>query len=323
MQAFVFNQRRKQFQDPRVRKAFNLAFNFEEANRKLFYSLYVRVGSYFDNSELASKGLPEGRELEILNEMRDELPPEVFTAEFKNPVNLTPEAFRDHMREASKLLAEAGWTLQQENAADDSCGTFCSIMRTVGLSSARKENILRNAQGEPFEAEFLIDSPDFERIVIPYAQDLQKLGIKARARVVDSAQYKRRTDAHDYDIIVDNFAQSESPGNEQRDFWGSAAADKDGSNNTAGIKNPAIDKLIDKVVFATDRAELLAATHALDRALLWNYYVVPQWHYPFERLAYWDEFGRPQTLPSRSAAVAQVWWIDPEKQKALAAARGQ
>ena len=323
MQAFVFNLRRPQFQDPRVRKAFNLAFNFDEANRKLFYNLYVRVESYFDNSELASKGLPQGRELEILNEMRDEVPPEVFTTEFKNPVNHTPEEFRDHMREASKLLAEAGWTLQQETAADDSCGTFCSILRTVGLSSGRKENVLRNAKGEPFEVEFLIDSPDFERIVIPYAQDLQKLGIKARARVVDSAQYKRRTDAHDYDIIVDNFAQSESPGNEQRDFWGSAAADKDGSNNTAGIKNPAVDKLIDKVVFAKDREELLAATHALDRVLLWNYYVVPQWHYPFERVAYWDVFGRPQTLPSRSSAVTQVWWMDPDKQKALAAARGQ
>lgn len=323
MQAFVFNLRRPQFHDPRVRKAFNLAFNFDEANRKLFYNLYVRVESYFDNSELASKGLPQGRELEILNEMRDEVPPEVFTTEFKNPVNHTPEEFRDHMREASKLLAEAGWTLQQETAADDSCGTFCSILRTVGLSSGRKENVLRNAKGEPFEVEFLIDSPDFERIVIPYAQDLQKLGIKARARVVDSAQYKRRTDAHDYDIIVDNFAQSESPGNEQRDFWGSAAADKDGSNNTAGIKNPAVDKVIDKVVFAKDREELLAATHALDRVLLWNYYVVPQWHYPFERVAYWDVFGRPQTLPSRSSAVTQVWWMDPDKQKAIAAARGQ
>ncbi len=323
MQAFVFNLRRKQFQDPRVRKAFNLAFNFEEANRKLFYDLYVRVGSYFDNSELASKGLPEGRELEILNEVRDEVPPDVFTAEWKNPVNATPEDFRNHMREASKLLAEAGWTLQQETVADSDCGVFCSILRTVGLSSARKENVLRNAQGETLEAEFLIDSPEFERIVIPYAQDLQKLGVKTRVRVVDSAQYKRRTDAHDYDIIIDTFAQSESPGNEQRDFWGSAAADKDGSNNTAGIKNPAIDKLIDKVVFAKDRDELLAATHALDRVLLWNYYVVPQWHYPFERVVTWDEFGRPEKLPERSAALFQTWWIDPEKQKALATARGQ
>jgi len=323
MQAFVFNLRRKQFQDPRVRHAFNLAFNFEEANKKLFYDLYVRVDSYFANSELAATGLPQGRELEILNEVRDEIPPQVFTTEWKNSVNRTPEEFRDHMREASKLLAEAGWKLEQQSAADDACGFFCKTLRTVGLVSAKTENVLRNAQGATFEVEFLIDSPDFERIVIPYAQDLQKLGIKARARVVDSAQFKRRTDAHDYDIIIDNFAQSESPGNEQRDFWGSAAADKDGSNNTAGIKNPAVDKLIDKVVFAKDREELLAATHALDRVLLWNYYVVPQWHYPFERVAYWDVFGRPQKLPSRSSAVTQVWWIDPEKQKALATAHGQ
>ena len=323
MQAFVFNQRREQFKDVRVRKAFNLAFNFEEANKKLFYNLYVRVKSYFDNSELASKGLPQGRELEILNEVKDEVPPEVFTTEWKNPVNKTPEDFRDHLREASKLLADAGWTLKEQAAADDKCGFFCGILRTVGLSSAPTENVLRNAQGETLDAEFLIDSPEFERIVVPYVQDLQKLGIKASVRVVDSAQYKRRTDAHDYDIIVDNFAQSESPGNEQRDFWGSASADKDGSTNTAGIKNPAVDKLIDKVVFAKSRDELVAATHALDRVLLWNYYVVPQWHYPFERLAYWDIFGRPATLPSRSAALMQVWWIDPEKQKALAAERGQ
>ena len=323
MQAFVFNQRRKQFQDPRVRHAFALAFNFEEANKKLFYDLYVRVGSFFDNSELAAKGLPQGRELEILNEVRDEVPAEVFTTEWKNPVNAKPEDFRNHLREASKLLSEAGWTLQQETVDDGSCGLFCGLLRTVGLSSAPKSNVLRNAQGEPLIAEFLIDSPEFERIVIPYVQDLQKLGIKASARVVDSAQYKRRTDAHDYDIIVDNFAQSESPGNEQRDFWGSAAADKDGSNNTAGIKNPAVDKLVDKVVFAKDREELLAATHALDRVLLWNYYVVPQWHYPYQRIVTWDVFGRPSTLPSRSPALEQVWWMDAEKKKALAAARGR
>jgi microcin C transport system substrate-binding protein len=323
MQAFVFNQRRKQFQDPRVRKAFNLAFNFEEANKKLFYDLYVRVGSYFDNSELAAKGLPQGRELEILNELRDEVPPEVFTTEWKNPVNRTPEDFRNHMREASKLLAEAGWTLQEVNAAEEEkCGFFCSILRTVGLSSAKKENVLRNAEGDVLTAEVLIDSPEFERIVVPYVQDLQKLGIKASVRVVDSAQYKRRTDAHDYDIIIDNFAQSESPGNEQRDFWGSAAADKDGSNNTAGIKNPAIDKLIDKVVFAKDREELLAATHALDRVLLWNYYVVPQWHTPFDRLSMWDMFRRPDKLPSRNTSFLRVWWYDDAAAKRLVEARG-
>ena len=323
MQAFVFNQRRKQFQDPRVRRAFALAFNFEEANKKLFYDLYVRVGSYFGDSELSAKGLPQGRELEILDEVRNEVPAEVFTTEWKNPVNSAPEDFRNHLREASKLLAEAGWTLQEVPVEDGSCSVFCSILRTVGLSSAPKANVLRNAAGETLDAEFLLDSPEFERIVLPYVQDLQKLGIKAGARVVDSAQYKRRTDAHDYDIIVDTFAQSESPGNEQRDFWGSAAVDKNGSNNTAGIKNPAVDKLIDKVVFAKDRAELVAATNALDRVLLWNFYVVPQWHYPFERLATWDIFGRPQTLPSQTSALSQVWWMDTEKQKALAAARGR
>jgi microcin C transport system substrate-binding protein len=322
MQAFVFNQRRKQFQDPRVRKAFGLAFNFEEANKKLFYNLYVRVGSYFDNSELAAKGLPQGRELEILKEVENEVPPEVFTTEWKNPVNATQEDFRNHMREASKLLAEAGWTVHQEAVADE-CGVFCSVVRAVGLSSAPKSNVLRNAAGQTLDAEFLIDSPEFERIVLPYVQDLQRLGVKASVRIVDSAQYKRRTDAHDYDIIVDTFPQSESPGNEQRDFWGSAAADKDGSNNTAGIKNPAIDKLVDKVVFAKDRDELIAATHALDRVLLWNYYVVPQWHYPFERLATWDKFGRPDPLPSRTSALLQTWWFDPAKEKALADARNK
>jgi microcin C transport system substrate-binding protein len=323
MQAFVFNQRRKQFQDPRVRKAFALAYNFEEANKKLFYNSYVRVGSYFDNSELAAKGLPQGRELELLNEVKDQIPPEVFTTEWKNPVNATPEDFRNHMREASKLLNEAGWTLQEVAVEDGSCGTFCSIMRSVGLSAAPKANVLRNAQGETLNAEILLVQPEFERIALPYVQDLQKLGIKASLRIVDSAQYKRREDTHDYDIIVDNFAQSESPGNEQRDFWGTAAADHDGSRNTAGIKHPAVDKLIDKIVFATDREDLLAATHALDRVLLWNFYVVPQWHYPFERIAYWDEFGRPAKLPSQTSALSQVWWYDAEKQKALDAARGR
>lgn len=297
MQAFVFNQRRKQFQDPRVRRAFGLAFNFEEANKKLFYNSYVRVGSYFDNSELAAKGLPQGKELEILNEVKDEVPPEVFTTEWKNPVNAAPDDFRKHMREASQLLAAAGWTL--------------------------KGSKLTNAQGETLNAEFLTDSPDFQKIILPYVQDLQKLGINASIRVVDSAQYKRREDTHDYDVIVDNFPQSESPGNEQRDFWGSAAADRDGTRNTAGIKNPAVDKLIDKIVFAKDREELLAATHALDRVLLWNFYVVPQWHYPYERIAYWDVFGRPAKLPSQTSALMQTWWFDADKQKALATARGQ
>lgn len=323
MQGFVFNLRRKQFQDPRVRKAFALAFNFEDTNKMMFYDLYVRVGSFFDNSELAAKGLPEGRELEILEQLRDQVPAEVFTSEWKNPVNATLQDFRNNMREASRLLSEAGWKLQHETVDDKECGFFCGLMRTVGLSSARKENVRRNDQGEVLAAEFLLDSPSFEKIVLPYIQHLQKLGIKASVRMVDSAQYKRREESHDYDIIIDNFAQSESPGNEQRDFWGSAAADRDGTRNTAGIKNPAIDKLIDKVVFAKNREELVAATRALDRVLLCNHYVVPHWHYPYERIVTWDIFGRPETLPSQTAGLMQIWWMDPEKKKALAAARGK
>lgn len=323
MQSFVFNQRRKQFQDPRVRQAFNLAFNFEEANKKLFYDSYVRVGSFFDNSELASKGLPEGRELEILQEVKDEVPPEVFTTEWTNPVNRSPEDFRNHMRDASKLLHDAGWKLQEVEVDDGECGTFCSIMRSVGLSSASTTNLLRNDKGETLDAEFLIQSPDFQKVVLPYVQDLKKLGINATIRMVDSAQYKRREDSRDYDIIIDSFAQSESPGNEQRDFWGSAAADRQGSTNTAGIRNPAIDKLIDKVVFATTREELVAATRALDRVLLWNHYVVPQWHFPYERIAYWDIFGRPDKLPSQTSSLSRVWWMDADKQKALNAAQGR
>jgi microcin C transport system substrate-binding protein len=155
--------------------------------------------------------------------------------------------------------------------------------------------------------------------VLPYVDDLKKLGVRASIRVVDSSQYKRREDSFDFDIIIDTFQQSHSPGNEQRDFWGSAGADRDGSRNTAGIKNPAVDKLIEKIIAAKDREELVAATRALDRVLLWNHYVVPQWHYPFDRLAFWDVFGRPEKLPSQATSVLQVWWFDPAKQKAMAA----
>ncbi|MGQ0457162.1 MAG: extracellular solute-binding protein [Hyphomicrobium sp.] len=298
MQAFAFNLRRKQFQDVRVRQAFNLLFNFEEANKKLFYDLYVRVGSYFENSELRSKDLPEGRELEILNEVKDQIPPEVFTTEWKNSVNKEQGDFREHQKAAMKLFNDAGWKLGPDRA-------------------------LKNAAGEQMVVEFLIDSDTFQRIILPYVKDLEVFGIKASVRVVDSAQYKQREDKRDFDIIVDNFAQSVSPGNEQRQFWGSDAADKDGSRNTIGIKNPAIDKLIDKIVFAKDRAELVAATHALDRVLLWNFYVVPHWHYPYERLAYWDIFGRPAKLPSQTSAPMQIWWYDAEKAKTTNAGRGQ
>jgi microcin C transport system substrate-binding protein len=323
MQAFVFNLRRPEFQDPRIRHAFNLLFNFEEANKKLFFNLYQRVDSYFANSDLASTGVPQGRELEIVNEIKSEVPPEVFTTEWKNPVNAQEGDYRKHQQEALKLFEEAGWKIRSEAVDDPHCGWWCKAKQTVGLSSASTARVLRNDKGEQMTVEFLINGDTFERIILPYTQDLQALGIKATVRNVDDAQYKQREDHRDFDIIIDNFAQSNSPGNEQRDFWGSAAADKPGSRNTAGIKNPAIDKLVDKIVFSKDRADLVAATHALDRVLLWNYYVVPHWNYPYERLAYWDVFGRPAKLPSQTSALTQVWWYDADKGKAVEVAKGK
>ena len=296
MQSFAFNVRRPQFQDPRVRRAFNLAFDFEWANKNLFYDQYARIGSYFDNSELKASGLPQGRELEILNEVKGQVPPEVFAAEWKNPHNAAPQDARKHLSEAAKLLAEAGW--------------------------APKNGVLTNAKGEELTAEFLLVQPDFERIVQPYKAALDKLGIRASIRIVDTSQYQRRHDTFDFDIIVASFPQSESPGNEQRDFWGSEAAGKEGSRNVIGIRNPAIDKLIDRIIMAKDREDLVAATRALDRVLLWNHYVVPQFHTPYERLAIWDVYRRPDKLPSRSSSFLRVWWYDEAAAKRLAEARG-
>jgi microcin C transport system substrate-binding protein len=296
MQVFAFNIRRPKFQDIRVRRAFNLVYNFEEANKKLFYESYKRTSSYFDNSELKASGLPEGRELEILNSVKADVPPEVFTTEYKNPVN-TAENRRANLSEAAKLMAASGWS--------------------------NKNGVLVNSSGEEFTVEFLLDNEAFQRVILPYIEDLKLLGVKATVRLVDASQYKRRDDDRDFDIIVDNVSQSLSPGNEQRDFWGSASADQKGSRNSIGIKNPAIDKIVDAVVFAKDRAELVAASRALDRVLLWNAYAIPQWHLPFERVAYWDMFGRPDHLPSQTSSFLRVWWVDQSKQAALIAARAK
>jgi microcin C transport system substrate-binding protein len=298
MQGFAFNLRRKQFQDPRVRQAFNLAYDHEFANRNMFFGQYERQSSYFENSELKATGRPSGLELEILESVHGGVPPEVFTEEYKNPVNLTPEDFRRHMSAAHKLFAQAGWK--------------------------PKDGVLTNADGEPLMVEFLLVQPDFERLVQLYRQSLEKLGVKVSIRVVDSAQYRRRIDTFDFDIVVASFAQSLSPGNEQREFWGSEAAGKEGSRNVIGIKNPAIDKLVERIIFAKDRAELVAATRALDRVLLWNHYLIPQFYSPYERLAHWDKLGRPEKLPTHASALIQVlqaWWIDKDAAKRLELAR--
>lgn len=297
MQGFFFNLRRPKFQDPRVRQAFNLAFDFEFANQNLFFGLYKRVDGYFGNSELASSGLPQGRELEILKEVEKEIPPGVFTTEWKNPVNGSPEAVRRNLSMAAKLFAEAGYTV--------------------------KNGVLTNAKGEQLTVEFLEAQPDFERVILPFKANLEKLGVKATLRIVDTSQYQRRQTHFDYDIITDTVAQSNSPGNEQRDFWGSAAADKAGSNNSSGLKSPAVDKIIEKIVFAKDRTELVAATRALDRVLQWSHLAVPQWRNPNDWVATWNMFGRPARLPSQATSFQQVWWLDEAAAAKLGPDRGK
>jgi microcin C transport system substrate-binding protein len=287
MQGFAFNLRRDRFQDPRVRLAFNYAFDFEEANRNLFYGYYRRIDSYFAGSELASSGLPEGLELEILNTVRDRVPPEVFTQPFRNPVAGTPQATRDNLREAQRLLQAAGWT-------------------------TRGRELVNARTGERFRVEFLLNSPAFERVVLPYKQQLERLGMEVTVRLVDSSQYVNRLRTRDFDVIVQSWPQSLSPGNEQRDFWGSAAAEREGSRNVVGIQNPAVDALIDRVVFARDRAELEAATRALDRVLLWNHYVVPQWMLGSTWTARWNRYGHPQNLPRYGFGFPEIWWWDEE-----------
>ena len=298
-QAFVFNLRRPKFADRAVRQAFDLAFDFESANKNLFYGLYERLDSYFDNSELAAKALPEGRELELLTEIRDQVPPEVFSTPYKSTVNTTPEQVRANLRKAGQLLDEAGWKLAG--------------------------NVRRNEKTkEPLAVEMLVPDTSLDRVLLPYQQALKKIGIRMTIRVVDAPQNTQRVKTYDFDLIIDNFPQSHAPGNEQREYWGSAAADKPASRNVMGIKNPAVDSLIDHIIFANDREELVAACRALDRVLLWNHYLVPHFYSPHERIAHWDKFGRPEKLPSSTTATAQfiqVWWYDEAAAKRLAAAR--
>ena len=295
-QGFAMNMRRPLFADRRVRQALTLAYDFETPNRMLSFGLNTRVNSYFMGSDLASSGLPQGKELEILEPFRNDLPPELFTQEFKLPVYATPQDERTHLREALKLLAEAGWT--------------------------SKNGKLVNASGQPFEFEVLTNNDSLEASFNFYANNLRKIGITARLRIVDTSQYTNRLNDYDYDVILASLAQSESPGNEQREFWSSKAADTPGSRNYSGIKNPVIDKLVERVVFATDRDDLLAASHALDRVLLWNYYVVPQLTRDVDFYAYWNKFGIPEKQPTYIGPDTESWWIDPDKEAALAAKYG-
>lgn len=285
MQSFAFNIRRGKFEDPLVRQAFNLAFDFEWSNRNLFYSQYQRSNSFFSNSDLAATGLPSPEELAILEPIRGLVPEEVFTSEYANPVNETSRDLRTNLREATRLLREAGWVIQD------------------GV-------LISEDSGEEMIVEFLLVSPLFERIVLPYIANLDRLGVQSTIRTVDPSQYRNRLDKFEFDIVVGSWGQSLSPGNEQREFWGSEAASTEGGRNIVGIENEAVDFLIDKIILAADREQLIAATRALDRVLLWNHYVVPQWNTAVNRTARWDRFGRPDPLPEFSVGFPTIWWWD-------------
>jgi len=283
MQAFIMNLRRPLFQDIRVREALVLAFDFEWMNANLFYGSYTRTTSYFSNSELASSGLPQGRELEILERYRGRVPDRVFTEEFRLPVTDGSGNNRENLRRALGLLREAGWEVRDRRLA--------------------------NREGRRFEFEILLQGPSFERVALPYVQWLQRLGIEARVRTVDPAQYQVRMDAFDFDMTVGGQGQSLSPGNEQRDYFTCAKAQENGSRNQSGICDPVIDELVELVVSAPDRQELIQRTRALDRVLLWNQFVIPHWYIRSFRVAYWDKFGRPPRNP-RYALALDSWWIE-------------
>ena len=294
MQAFVMNLRRPLFQDARVRKALGEVFDFEWLNANIFNGLYTRTTSFFSNSELASSGLPTGKELAVLEPFRSQLPDTVFTVESRLPQTDGSGNNREGLRRALDLMRQAGWTIRDRR--------------------------LVNAQGQRFEFEILLNGATFERIALPYVQWLQRLGVEARVRTVDPAQYQVRTDAFDYDMTVDVIPQSLSPGNEQRDFFTCEKARENGSQNIAGICSPVIDGLVELVVTAPNREELIARTQALDRVLLNAAYVIPQWHLRAFWIAYWNRFGRPARAPKYGLGF-DTWWIDPALDRALAEAK--
>lgn len=292
MQAFAFNTRKEIFADAKVREALQYALDFEWSNKQLAFGSYRRTGSYFSNSELASSGLPEGVELAILEKYRGKIPDAIFTTPFANPkTSGSGQDMRAHLGKAKKLLEEAGWKLGKSG--------------------------LLEKEGKPFKFEILEDNQVFERWTNPMISNLKKLGIEAKLRLVDSAQYQNRMDNFDFDMTMMTFGQSLSPGNEQLGYWGSAKADVKGSRNVIGIKSPVVDELIKQIIAAPDRESLIAATRALDRVLLWNYYVIPQWHIDYHRVAYWNKFGKPAIAPKYSLG-ADTWWYDAAKAAKIA-----
>jgi len=298
MQGFAFDTRKPLFQDAKVRDALTYLFDFEWTNKNLFYGAYTRSRSYFSNSDLAATGTPNPDELKLLEPLKGQIPDEVFSKQYDPPKTDGSGDIRENLRAALKLLGEAGWSV--------------------------KNGKLVNAQGQPFQFEFLIsqDQADFQRVVLPFVQNLKRIGIDMALRSVDPAQYENRMKNFDYDMTIIVIGESLSPGNEQREYWTTASADENGSQNYMGIKNKAIDALVDDVINAKDRADLVTATHALDRVLSWGHYVIPNWHFPYFRVASWDKFARPKVSPPYALAL-ETWWITPQRAQDVEAKKQQ
>lgn len=291
MQGFIFNTRRPVFSDRRVREAFGLLFDYEWANRQLFNGAYTRTRSYFDNSELASSGLPSDAELKLLEPLREHVPPQVFTDAYQPPVTDGSGIIREQQRRAYQLLQEAGWRVEGDQMLD--------------------------SNGAPVKVEFLLAQTEFERVLLPYKRNLADLGIELVIRRVDVSQYINRLRSRDFDLMVGGFGQSNSPGNEQREYWHSSSADNPGSRNYIGLKNPAVDSLVEGLINADSRDSLITHTRALDRVLLWGHYVVPNWHIKTWRVAYWNRFEHPKVSPKYDIGL-HTWWARTKSPEALA-----
>lgn len=287
MQGFVFNLRRPMFEQPAVREALAYAFDFEWSNETLFYGQYTRSDSFFDNSEMAASGLPGAEELALLEPLRDQLPARLFTEAYAPP-STAGGSLRANLRRAIGLFGEAGWSL--------------------------KDGVMtRESDGMTLDFEILLVSPLFERIALPFIENLKRIGVKAELRTLtDQSQYVSRLDSFDFDIVVGVWGQSESPGNEQRDFWTSEAADRPGSRNLAGLKSPAVDALVEALIAAPDRDSLVIRARALDRALQWSFIVIPHWHTTYDRLLHWAHIRRPDVTPRRGVDLG-TWWYDPAR----------
>jgi microcin C transport system substrate-binding protein len=288
MQAMVPNMRRDIFKDERVREALNYAFDFEDLNKNLAYGGLKRVDSFFWGTELASSGLPQGRELEILQSIKDQVPPEVFATPYTNPVGGDPQKVRDNFRQAIALMKEAGWEL-------------------------KGNRMVNTKTGQPMSFEILLNSPALERSVLPFVASLKKIGVDARIRTVDASQYINRIRSFDYDVIWSVWAQTLNPGNEQADYWGSQSVGRNGSRNYAGIADPAVDALIGMITAAPNRDEQVAAVKAMDRVLLARHYVMPLFYTGETKIAYWNRLAHPQALPEYGIGFPNIWWAKPKQ----------